>query len=257
MARGYRVVITDVDASGVAAAADRLGVTGIAADARSAEDHRGVAAAAAGIGRLAVWVNNAGVARAGKAWEQGDDDVRLVVDTNLVGMIHGCRVAVEAMRGSGGHVVNIASMSGLGPVPGLAVYAATKAGIVSFTTSLQGDLDRAGVPVRVHALCPHAADTDLVRGARSEPDSAILFTQRALLGADAVADAAVGLLDGRRIVALDAAALGRAVADRGGPAGDRPAGTRRDARAGRPPSPLGRLIPVPQGRTGVAAAGAG
>jgi Short-chain dehydrogenases of various substrate specificities len=91
-------------------------------------------------------------------------------------------------------------MSGLGPVPGLAVYAATKAGVVNFTTSLQGELDMERIPVRAHALCPHAAATDLVRGAQEHPDSAILFSQRRLLTAGEVADAAVAMLDGRRIV---------------------------------------------------------
>ena len=91
-------------------------------------------------------------------------------------------------------------MSGLGPVPGLAVYAATKAGVLNFTTSLQGDLDFARVPVRVHALCPHAIATDLVRGARSHPDSALLFSQRNLLDPNDVADVAVALLGGRRVV---------------------------------------------------------
>jgi short-subunit dehydrogenase len=200
VARGHHVVVTDVDEAAVTATAAELGATGVAADARSAADHRTVAEVAAGQGRVAVWVNNAGLARAAKAWEHPDEDVEAMIGTNLLGMIHGSRVAVEAMRAGGGHLLNIASMSGLGPVPGLAVYAATKAGILNFTTSLQGDLDRAGLPVRAHALCPHAAATALVGGARSSPDSAILFSQRRLLTADEVADAAVAMLDGRRIV---------------------------------------------------------
>lgn len=200
VARGHDVIVTDVDADAVGPAAAGIGATGVVADARHVEEHRRVAAEAAGRGRLTVWVNNAGVARAGKPWEQPDADVDLTVAVNLLGVVHGSRVAVDAMRGHGGHVVNIASMSGLGPVPGLSVYAATKAGVVNFTASLQGELDLAGVPVRVHALCPHAADTALVRGAQGSEDAAILFSQRALLTPAAVADAAVGLLDGNRIV---------------------------------------------------------
>lgn len=200
VARGHHVVITDVDEATVAATATEIGATGLAADARSAADHRRVADVAAGHGRVAVWVNNAGVARAGKAWEHTDDDVELTVATNLLGVVHGSRAAIGAMRDGGGHLLNIASMSGHGPVPGLAVYAATKAAVLNFTTSLQGDLNLARVPVRAHVLCPHAAATSLVSGARDNPDSAILFSQRRLLTADEVADAAVALLDGRRIV---------------------------------------------------------
>jgi len=56
------------------------------------------------------------------------------------------------------------------------------------------------LPIRAHALCPDAADTALVRGERAHADTAILFSRPTLLTADAVADAAVALLAGRRIV---------------------------------------------------------
>ena len=78
--------------------------------------------------------------------------------------MHGSRAAVAAMReDGGGHILNIASMSSFGPVPGLAVYAATKAAVLSFSAGLQGDLDLAGIPIRVHVLCPDAADTAMVQ----------------------------------------------------------------------------------------------
>jgi NAD(P)-dependent dehydrogenase (short-subunit alcohol dehydrogenase family) len=201
VARGHRVLITDLDADAVGVTAAELGATGIVADVRVPADHRRTAAAAAALGPVGIWVNNAGVLRAGKAWEHPDDDVALMVEVNLLGVIHGSRAAVEAMRGRGGHLLNIASMSAHGPVPGLAVYAATKSGVLNFSTSLQGDLDLERIPIRVHALCPDAADTALVRNEQSHPDTAILFSLHAgLLSPDEVADAAVRLLDGRRVV---------------------------------------------------------
>jgi short-subunit dehydrogenase len=175
VARGHHVLITDVDAAAVTAAAAELGP-------------------------VTVWVNNAGVLRAGKAWELSEDDVDGQVAVNLLGVVHGSRAAVEAMRGRGGHLLNIASMSAHGPVPGLAVYAATKAAVLSFTTSLAGELALARLPIRAHALCPDAADTALVRDEQAHADTAILFSRPTLLSADAVADAAVALLAGRRIV---------------------------------------------------------
>ena len=200
VARGHRVLITDVDADAVTATAGELGVKAMRADARVPADHAEVAAAAAELGPVGVWVNNAGVLRAGRVWEQPEQDVTLQVEVNLLGVVHGSRAAVDAMRGRGGHLLNIASMSSHGPVPGLAVYAATKAAVLSFTTSLQGELDLAQLPIRAHALCPDAADTALVRDEQASPDTAILFSQRALLTPTAVADAAIALLDGRRIV---------------------------------------------------------
>ena len=79
-----------------------------------------------------------------------------------LGVIWGSHAAVEAMRSGPGdnrHIVNIASLSALMPVPGLAIYSATKHGVLGFTGSLQGDLMDAGIPITVHALCPDAADT--------------------------------------------------------------------------------------------------
>jgi short-subunit dehydrogenase len=203
LTRGHRVLLTDLDPDVVKAAADGLGegAVGMAADARIADDHGKVAAAAAELGEVRVWVNNAGVLRAGRVWEQPAEDIALQVDVNLLGVVHGSRAAVEAMRQRGGHLLNIASISALGPVPGMAVYAATKAAVLNFSTSLQGELDLARLPIRVHALCPDAADTALVRDEQGNPDSALLFSQSGgLLSPVAVADAAIALLDGRRVV---------------------------------------------------------
>ncbi|WP_158853572.1 hypothetical protein [Saccharothrix deserti] len=59
---------------------------------------------------------------------------------------------------------------------------------------------RAGVPVRVLTLCPDAADTKLLRDVRDDPASAILFSGGGLLSAVGVAERAVAMLDGRRLV---------------------------------------------------------
>ncbi|QFZ20152.1 SDR family NAD(P)-dependent oxidoreductase [Saccharothrix syringae] len=198
--RGFSVLLTDVD-DAVVPVAEGLGGHGVVADVRDPAAHREVAARAAALGRLVLWVNNAGVLATGPAWEHDDAAVRRLVEVNVLGVVHGSRVAVEAMRGHGGTVLNVSSMSALGPVPGLAVYAACKAAVLNFGLSLEGDLRREGVPVRVLTCCPDAADTDMVRGVRSDPDSAILFSSAGgLLSAARVAERAVGMLDGRRLV---------------------------------------------------------
>jgi NAD(P)-dependent dehydrogenase (short-subunit alcohol dehydrogenase family) len=201
VARGHRVVITDLDADAVGVTAGEIGAVPVTADARDAAAHRRVAREAADLGPVTVWVNNAGVLRAGRAWDQPESDIALMVEANLLGVVHGSRAAVEVMRPRGGHLLNIASMSAHGPVPGLAVYAATKAAVLAFTTSLQGELALARLPIRAHALCPDAADTALVRDEQANPDSALLHSQPGgLLAPGRVADAAIALLDGRRVV---------------------------------------------------------
>jgi NAD(P)-dependent dehydrogenase (short-subunit alcohol dehydrogenase family) len=201
-ARGYAVLCTDIDLAAARDTADQLGEPAWASalDARDPAAHRAAAAAAAERGPLKVWINNAGVARAQKGFEGSDEEVRLLVETNLLGVMWGSRAAVEAMRSSGGHIVNIGSLSSLGPVPGLTTYAATKHGVLGFTTSLQGDLDLARIPIRAHAVCPDASATMMVTDVADEPDAAILFSGPRLLEPSEVAERIVALLDGKAIV---------------------------------------------------------
>lgn len=201
--RGYDVFATDIDAEAAAATAEEVGGVSRALDVRDPGAHRAVARAAIERGPLEVWVNNAGVLRTGKGWEHDDEEIRLLCDVNLLGVIWGSRAAVEAMRERGGsnmHLINMASLSSLVPVPGLTVYGATKHAVLGFSESLQGDLMAAGLPISVHAVCPDSADTELVRERAHEPDSAILWSGPRLLAADEVAGQVVGLLDSKRVV---------------------------------------------------------
>src|SRR5919201_7015848 len=189
-ARGHGVVATDVNPEGAAETAELLGdqVWPLAVDVRDPEAHRAAAVAAGERGTLKAWFNNAGILRTDKAWAHSDDEVRAMVEANLLGVIWGSRTAVEAMRSTGGHIVNMASMSSFGPVPGLGVYGATKHAVLGFSGSLQGDLDQAGIPIRVHAVCPDAVDTGMVRERQTEPDSAIIFSAPRLLEPAEVAE---------------------------------------------------------------------
>jgi len=201
--RGYDVLVTDVNEAGAQATADAIGegAWAMAQDVRDPASHRVVADAAAERGRVEVWVNNAGVLRTEKAWEHSDEDVRMIVDANLLGVICGSRAAVHAMRGHGGHLINLGSMSAFGPVPGLAVYGATKHGVVAFSESLQGDLDEAGIPVRVHAVCPDGVDTGMVSERAGDDDAAIIFSSgKKLLDPGDVADRIVALLDSKTLL---------------------------------------------------------
>jgi NAD(P)-dependent dehydrogenase (short-subunit alcohol dehydrogenase family) len=134
--RGYVVAATDVDADAAAETAEEAGGFSMELDVRDPEAHRRVAREAAGRGPLEVWVNNAGVMHPAPAWEHSDDQIRLACDVNLLGVVWGSRAAVEAMRAGPGenrHIINIGSLAALGPVPGLAIYAATKHAVLGFT----------------------------------------------------------------------------------------------------------------------------
>jgi NAD(P)-dependent dehydrogenase (short-subunit alcohol dehydrogenase family) len=69
----------------------------------------------------------------------------------------------------GGHIVNTASMAGLGPVPGLGAYCVTKYGIVALTETLALELAEAGSPVGVTVLCPGPVRTNIGVSSRNRP----------------------------------------------------------------------------------------
>ena len=201
--RGYTVLATDIDGEAAARTAEEVGGFAARLDVRDPDAHREAARIAVERGPLEVWVNNAGILRTRKAWEHSDEEVRLLAEVNVMGVIWGSRAAIDAMRDHGGqnmHVINLASMSALAPVPGLAVYAATKHAVLGFTASLAGDLRAAGLPIRVHAVCPDGADTDMTSERAGEPDSAIIWSAPRMLSAAEVAAAVVGLIDSKRLV---------------------------------------------------------
>jgi NAD(P)-dependent dehydrogenase (short-subunit alcohol dehydrogenase family) len=201
--RGYTVLATDVDATAAAETAEEIGGFSMELDVRDPDAHRAAARAATERGPLEVWVNNAGVMRTVKCWEQPDDEVRLECEVNLLGVIWGSRAAVDAMRAGevrDAHIINIASLSALQPVPGLAVYSASKHGVLGFSGSLQGDLYDVGLPITVHSVCPDGADTQLLREHDHEPEAAINWSGPRLLTADEVGEEVVRLLDSKRLV---------------------------------------------------------
>jgi NAD(P)-dependent dehydrogenase (short-subunit alcohol dehydrogenase family) len=203
-ARGYAVLITDLDEEAAREAAEDIGGNSWAMhqDVRDPESHRAIAKAAAERGPLKVWVNNAGILRTDKTWDHSDDEVRLMTEANLLGVIWGARAALEQMRDDpeGAHIINMASMASFGPVPGLAVYGATKHGVLGFTSSLQGDLKMSGIPIRVHAVCPDLVDTKMMRDESDNPEYALGFTAPKLLTPGEVADRIVELLDSDKII---------------------------------------------------------
>ena len=197
--RGYAVVITDIDGEAARRTASEVGASeGLAQDVRDEASHLAVAEAAGRYGRLAVWVNNAGVGDPGSVGELSSEAVNRVVDVNLKGVLWGMRAALGAFGARSGDIVNISSLSAMGPVPGLTVYAATKAAVLSATMSAALEAPR---QVGVHVLCPDGVDTVMVE---EMPDNsaakALVHSSGGLLTVDEVAQAAVDLIGSRRVV---------------------------------------------------------
>lgn len=153
--------------------------------------------------RPRVWVNNAGVLGAGDAATQPDEIVDRVVRVNLLGVVHGTRAAVASMRatGGGGHVVQIASLASWVPVPGEALYAATKAGVLSYTLGLQAELRAQGVKdIDLTAVCPDGMLTPMLTDVLDDDSLALSFSAPRLVTPAQVAERVVEVLERPRLV---------------------------------------------------------
>ncbi len=199
--KGFAVLATDIDGEAARSTASAIGAGAwsMRQDVRDATSHHEVARSANERGALGLWVNNAGVLHTGNSWDQSDDVVRQMIEVNLLGMIWGSRAAVDAMRAQGGHLINIASLSSITPVPGLAIYGATKQAVLGFTISLAGDLERESLPIQVSAVCPDGIDTDMVRDVRSSKQAGIVFAAPKLLTVEEVAAVVLDLVDKPRL----------------------------------------------------------
>jgi NAD(P)-dependent dehydrogenase (short-subunit alcohol dehydrogenase family) len=202
--RGYRVLVTDVDGEAAAATAERIGAAaGTAYDVTDPDAAHAVAARARGLAPLGAWVSNAGVGFDGTLAELDEKHVRALVDVNLMGPVWGSRAAVAAFREqavdgiAGGELAITASLSGLGPVPGLSLYAATKAAVLSLATSLSSELRGDGI--RVHAICPDGVGTALLDGMAPDGQAKALVRSGVLLTPDQVATALVGMFGTSRV----------------------------------------------------------
>jgi len=107
-------------------------------------------------------VNNAGIAISSALHESAEDDVRRLIDINLLGSLWTLQASVPALKAVGGGViVNIASVLGHRPLPHTGIYAMSKAAIIQMTRAAALELARDNI--RVNALAPGYVITDLNR----------------------------------------------------------------------------------------------
>ncbi|MEW6187083.1 MAG: SDR family oxidoreductase [Thermodesulfobacteriota bacterium] len=111
-------------------------------------------------GRLDYLFNIAGIIITGMVAQHTMEDWERIIDINLRGVIHGVQAAFPFMISQGfGHIVNMASLAGLIPIPGAAAYTATKHAVVGLSASLR--IEAALLGIRVTALCPGIIRTPL------------------------------------------------------------------------------------------------
>ncbi|MEO6698164.1 MAG: SDR family oxidoreductase [Paraperlucidibaca sp.] len=142
-------------------------------------------------GGVDVLANVAGVLRDNWAHEAAADDVHWQIDINVKGVMFGCQAVLPHMLASGrGHIINIASLAGLSPVPGLSIYSASKFAVRGYTLGIAMELADKGIAVT--AVCPDAVQTPMLDIQKGREQAALTFSGPRALTAEEVVDAIVG-----------------------------------------------------------------
>ncbi|HEY7836027.1 MAG TPA: SDR family oxidoreductase, partial [Solirubrobacteraceae bacterium] len=108
---------------------------------------------------LDVLVNSAGIGIAGSIETIQAKHIDLQLGVNLRGLLLVTREAVPLLKASRGWIINLASIAGTEPTPGLLVYGATKAAVIAATRTINAELEADGV--RAIAICPGFVDTPM------------------------------------------------------------------------------------------------
>ena len=126
-------------------------------------------------GRIDIAINNAGIAHDPKKLHQiAPDEARRVIDIDLMGVLYAMQAELRQMEkqfreiGSGGAIVNIASVAGLVAFPGRAAYTASKGAVIQLTRAIA--VDYAGKGIRCNALCPGMIETPMTKWRLDQPD---------------------------------------------------------------------------------------
>ncbi|MFF7608776.1 SDR family oxidoreductase [Streptomyces parvulus] len=170
---GARVIAVDRDAEAAARTAELsrlIGAPDAWAETVDVSDEQAMEKLAAKVasdyGVVDVLVNNAGIGLSGSFLDTTAEDWRKVLDVNLWGVIHGCRLFGRQMaeRGQGGHIVNTASAAAFQPSRVLPAYSTSKAAVLMLSECLRAEL--AGQNIGVTAICPGIVNTNITSTAR-------------------------------------------------------------------------------------------
>jgi len=156
VSEGANVLITDVlEKEGQELAAE-LGspVAFTTLDVTSSGDwNKALALAEEKFGQLDVLVNNAGILKFARLDDLSEDDIRQIINVNLIGTMLGSQAAIPFIeRAGGGSIINMSSADGISGANGLTAYCASKFGVRGFTKALALELGPRGI--RVNSIHP-------------------------------------------------------------------------------------------------------
>ncbi|WP_029920836.1 glucose 1-dehydrogenase [Nevskia soli] len=169
---GASVMLTDILADEGHALAKDLRGRGLRAEfmrqdvADEVQWEMAVAAVVAKFGGLDILVNNAGIEKQSLIADLCFEDLQKVLDINISGVLLGCKHAVRAMRpggiaGKGGSIINISSIAGLGGIPALSAYTASKGAVRLLTKSVAVECAQLRTAIRCNSIHPGLIDTQM------------------------------------------------------------------------------------------------
>lgn len=121
------------------------------------------------IGNVDLLFNNAGIVAGKKSfWEHTAKDIEKTLSINVSGVMNVTRVFIQDMiKQRKGHVINIASASGLIPLPKGSVYASSKWAVLGWSESLRMEFELEGKDLHVTTVCPSYIDTGMFKGVKA------------------------------------------------------------------------------------------
>ncbi len=122
--------------------------------------------------RIDIWINNAGIGGGYMAIdEMSYEEIEQIVSVNLIGVLNACKLIIPYFIKQGsGIILNISGRGGkFEAAPFQAVYAATKAAIISATKSMAAENKK--YPISIHAINPGMVETDILKNVKSGPKS--------------------------------------------------------------------------------------
>jgi len=173
MAEGFRVILADIKADGVAKAAAELGaVAGLVCDMGDADMILAMFdIIEAEYGPVSALVNNAGIAAAGDFFSYDLETFDRVISVNLRGVFVATQRAGNAMikHGLEGSIVNMSSINAQVAIPAIPAYCASKGGVMQLTKV--SALALAPHNIRVNAVGPGSIDTEMMAGVNANPEA--------------------------------------------------------------------------------------
>ena len=178
---GARVVLSDINAKGVASAAATLGhgsVPMVCDMGNTSEIDNMFDGIEADLGPVSILVNNAGIAMPGDFLDYSLDAFQKVIDVNLTGTFLAIQRAAKAMVAHGieGAIINMSSINAQVAIPQIPAYCASKGGVMQLTKA--SSLALAQHNIRVNAVGPGSIDTEMMAGVNANPEAMKMVMSR-------------------------------------------------------------------------------